>query len=187
MPRFLTTPRASWPWLARRRDSTTSTSTPAPQGTFRLISLKGETKFLAVITATAELTISLILEALRRTGRAHRTVVDEGSWERDRFRGLQLRGRVLGIVGLGRLGTMVAGYAQAFHMPVLFFDPRADEDLAPPCFVRRAPFEELLAASDIVSLHANYTHESRGFFDDRAFRPHALDGHVREHCPRRVG
>ena len=134
-----------------------------------VISLKGETKFLAVITATAELTISLILEALRRTGRAHRTVVDEGSWERDRFRGLQLRGRVLGIVGLGRLGTMVAGYAQAFHMPVLFFDPRADEDLAPPCFVRRAPFEELLAASDIVSLHANYTHESRGFFDDRAF------------------
>ena len=134
-----------------------------------VISLKGETKFLAVITATAEMTISLFLEALRRTGRAHRAVVDKGSWDRDRFRGLQLRGRVLGIVGLGRLGTIVAGYAHAFQMPVLFSDPRPDEDLAPPCFVRRVPFEELLAASDIVSLHANYTLENRGFFDDRAF------------------
>ena len=134
-----------------------------------VISLKGETEFLSGITATAELTISLILESLRRTGRAHRAVVDEGSWERDRFRGLQLRGRTLGIVGLGRLGSMVAGYGHAFQMPVLFSDPRPDEDLAPPCFARRVPFEELLAASDIVSLHANYTHENRGLFDDRAF------------------
>ena len=134
-----------------------------------VISLKGETTFLSGITATAELTISLILEALRRTGRAHRTVVDEGSWERDRFRGRQLRGRTLGIVGLGRLGTIVAGYAHAFHMSVLFCDPRPDEALAPPRFTRRVPFEELLEASDIVSLHANYTHENREFFDDRAF------------------
>lgn len=134
-----------------------------------VISLKGETTFLSSITATAELTISLILEALRQTGRAHRAVVGEGSWERDRFRGLQLRGRTLGIVGLGRLGTMVAGYAHAFHMPVLFFDPRADEDITPPDFARRFPFEELLAESDIVSLHANYTHENRGFFNERAF------------------
>lgn len=134
-----------------------------------VISLKGETTFLSGITATAELTLSLILEALRRTGRAHRAVVDEGSWERDRFRGLQLRGLTLGIVGLGRLGTMVAGYAHAFHMNVLFCDPRPDKVLAPPCFAGRVSFKELLAASDIVTLHANYTHDNRAFFDDRAF------------------
>jgi len=134
-----------------------------------VISLKGETEFLSGITATAELTMSLILESLRRTGRAHRAVVNEGSWKRDRFRGLQLRGRTLGIVGLGRLGSMVASYGHAFRMPVLFFDPRPDEELAPPCFARRVSFEDLLAASDIVSLHANYTHENGGLFDDRAF------------------
>lgn len=134
-----------------------------------VISLKGETTFLRGITATAELTVSLILEALRRTGRAHRTVVDEGSWERDRFRGRQLHGRTLGIVGLGRVGAMVAGYAHAFRMNVLFCDPRPDEVLAPPCFTRRVSFEEVLAAGDIVSLHADYTHQNRKLFDDRAF------------------
>ena len=134
-----------------------------------VISLKGETAFLSGITATAELTISLILEALRRTGRAHRTVVDEGSWERDRFRGRQLHGRTLGIVGLGRVGAMVAGYGHAFRMNVLFCDPRPDEVLAPPCFTRRVSFEELLAAGDIVSLHADYTHQNRDLFDARAF------------------
>ena len=134
-----------------------------------MISLKGETAFLSGITATAELTVSLMLEALRRTGRAHRAVTDEGAWERDRFRGLQLSGRTLGIVGLGRLGAMVAGYGHAFRMTVLFCDPRPDEDFAPPGFAHRVSFEALLAASDVVSLHADHTHENEGLFDERAF------------------
>jgi len=134
-----------------------------------VISLKGETAFLTDITATAELTVSLMLEAMRGTGRAHRAVTKEGSWERDRFRGLQLGGRTLGIVGLGRLGAMVADYAHAFRMNVLFCDPRPDKVIAPPAFVQRASFDELLAASDIVSLHADHTHRNRGLFDDAAF------------------
>ena len=134
-----------------------------------VISLKGETAFLSGITATAELTVSLMLEVLRRTGRAHRAVTDEGFWDRDRFRGLQLGGRTLGIVGLGRLGAMVAGYAHAFRMTVLFCDPRPDPVLAPPDFACRVSFEELLAASDVVSLHADYARENRGLFDERAF------------------
>ena len=134
-----------------------------------VISLKGETAFLSAITATAELTVSLMLEALRGTGRAHRAVTDEGSWDRDRFRGLQLGGRTLGIVGLGRLGAMVADYAHAFRMIVLFCDPRPDKVLAPPAFTQRVSFDELLAVSDVVSLHADHTQQNRGLFDDAAF------------------
>lgn len=134
-----------------------------------VISLKGETAFLGGITATAELTFSLILEAMRHTGRAHQSVTGSGAWDRDRFKGLQLSGMTLGVVGLGRLGSMVAKYGDAFGMKVVYHDLLPDHMLSPPAFARRLPLERLLAESDIVSLHVDYRSQYRRLFDAAAF------------------
>ncbi|WP_349371504.1 NAD(P)-dependent oxidoreductase [Salinarimonas sp.] len=142
-----------------------------------VVSLRGEAAFLSTITATAELTLSLMLECMRRTGRAHRSVVEEGVFDRDRFVGLQLAGRTLGIVGLGRLGSIVAEYGKALRMRVLFCDPRTDAELDPPAFATRVSFDALLAESDVVSLHASHSPGAARLFDAAAFarmRPGAV-------------
>lgn len=136
----------------------------AKRGT-AVICLKGETDFLSNITSTAELTWGLIIELHRRIGAAHQAVVS-GEWNRDKFRGLQLSGRTLGIVGMGRLGRIVADYACAFRMPVLCHTPEATPM---PEGCRATPLNNLLAKSDIVSLHASYSVDSRHMIGREAF------------------
>ncbi len=75
----------------------------------RVVSLRGETDFLRQVRATAELTVGLVLALLRHIPAAAAHVL-EGGWNRDAFRGHELFGRTAGIVGMGRLGTIVAGY-----------------------------------------------------------------------------
>lgn len=87
-----------------------------------VISLRGETKFLETITATAELTWFLVLALARRAVDATLSV-RRGSWNRNAFIGMQLRGRTLGITGLGRNGKKLAQYAKAFEMNILAYDP----------------------------------------------------------------
>ena len=91
----------------------------------RVVSLKGEVEFLKSIRATAELTIALTLALLRQIPEAASSV-EAGHWNRDAFRGRELFGRTAGLVGVGRLGTIVAGYLRAFGMEVLGYDPRPD-------------------------------------------------------------
>lgn len=132
-----------------------------------VVSLKGEAEFLSSITSTAELTISLMLEAVRHTGRAHNDVVNEGNWDRDSFRGRQLAGKKLGIIGMGRLGRIVAEYALAFRMEVVYFDDANVKDV--PSGVKTLGLNELLQTSDFVSLHANYKSENHRMFSGREF------------------
>lgn len=142
-----------------------------------IISLRGETSFLSTITATAELTLSLFFECFRRTGRAHQQIVGQGVFDRDQFVGLQLAGRTVGLVGLGRIGSIVAEYGRALRMEVLFCDPRSDDALNPPAFAKRVSFETLLANSDIVSLHASHHPGEAKIFDANTFsrmRPGAV-------------
>jgi D-3-phosphoglycerate dehydrogenase / 2-oxoglutarate reductase len=114
----------------------------------RVISLRGETAFLESIRSTAELTWALLLALTRRLPAAHADVL-AGAWQREPFLGDELHGKTLGIVGLGRLGRMVAGYGLAFQMRVLAYDtdPKACAG------VEHVDADELLANSDIVSLH----------------------------------
>ncbi len=122
-----------------------------------LLCLKGHTAFLDQITSTAELTWGLILE-LHRTLAAAGAHVRAGGWDRDQFRGNQLTGRTLGIIGMGRLGRIVASYAHAFRMQVLFTDVR---EVAAPAPAQSVPLDTLLQRADIVSLHAALTPASR--------------------------
>jgi D-3-phosphoglycerate dehydrogenase len=140
----------------------------------RVVSLRGEVDFLRTVRATAELTVALMLGLMRRLVPAAGHVAG-GGWNRDEFRGHELHGKVLGIVGMGRLGQIVAGYADAFGMDVIGFDPRPDY---PAVRGRRADsLDDLLRESQIVSLHVSYGPSTRRLIGAREFalmRPDAV-------------
>lgn len=132
-----------------------------------VLSLRGEADFLRTVTATAEHTWGLLLGLVRRLPAASASA-RQGVWDRDRFRGRELKGKVLGLVGLGRLGSMVARYGVAFGMRVVAFDPYRE---AWPGDVDRAPtLEALLAQADVVSLHVPLDDETRGMLGADALR-----------------
>ena len=140
----------------------------------QVISLKGETEFLKDIRATAELTVALVLTLIRRIVPAVESV-REGRWERDPFRGSELFGKTAGIVGMGRLGSIVARYLDAFGMRVIGYDPRSD---FPHHLARRCQtLNELLQIADFVFVHASYgsgTHRLLGPEEFGLIKPGAV-------------
>jgi D-3-phosphoglycerate dehydrogenase / 2-oxoglutarate reductase len=125
----------------------------------RVISLRGETEFLKHVRATAELTLAISLALLRRIPETVASV-QAGKWDRDAFRGRELFGKTVGIVGVGRLGSLAAGLFKAFGCDVLGYDPRPD---FPDAVARRvSSLDELLGASDIVSIHVDYNSSTKG-------------------------
>lgn len=127
-----------------------------------IISLRGETKFLQNIFATAEHTIALILGLLRHLPAAHQHVIN-GRWNRDLFVGRELHGKAAGVIGYGRVGRMVAGHLRAFGMRVLATDlpsrmgQQCDEG------IEFALLDELLKKSDLVTLHIPLAEGTTGF------------------------
>lgn len=119
---------------------------------------------LEELDPTSEHTWGLVLACARRTHEAATHVVD-GGWERERFPGVLLRGRRLGIVGLGRLGRKVARYAEAFGMDVIAHDPHRDERW--PAHVTSASLDEVFATSDVVSVHVPFDPTTAGLVDRR--------------------
>lgn len=135
-----------------------------------VLSLKGETEFLRTIKATAEHTWGLLLALVRRIPAASAAVA-AGRWNRDEFRGRELAGRNLRIVGLGRIGRQVAEYGRAFGMHVAAVDPNGADW---PAYVeRRADLAALLADADVISLHVPLADETAGLLGARelAFAP----------------
>lgn len=130
----------------------------------RVVSLKGETDFLREVRATAEHTLALALALLHRVPSAHTSVL-AGRWDRNSFRGRELYGRTVGIVGMGRLGSIVAGYYRAFGTTVIGYDPRAD---FPTALANRCDsLEQLCERSQIISVHVAYHHETRKLLNAR--------------------
>lgn len=129
-----------------------------------LLGLRGEEALLDRITATAELAWALLLAAVRKVPAAHAAAC-RGEWARDRFRGRQLSGMTLGVLGVGRLGRMVADYGRAFRMRVLGCDVRPVEHPG----VEMVDMAELLRRSDVLSVHVHLTPENRGMMDAAAF------------------
>ena len=130
-----------------------------------VLSLRHDTEFLDSITATAELAWALLLATVRRLPWAF-DAAKAGHWARDEFRGHQLSGKVLGILGYGRLGRIVAGYGKAFRMRVIACDVR---QVKPAEGVRLVDFDTLLCESDVISLHIHLTEENRGIINAEAF------------------
>jgi D-3-phosphoglycerate dehydrogenase len=130
-----------------------------------LLSLRDDVEFLDRITATAEMTWCLLLAVVRQLPWAF-AAARRGDWARDRFRGHQLSGKTLGIIGYGRLGRMVAEYGKAFRMRVLACDRKP---FTPVPGVERADFDRVLRESDVLSIHVHLTEENRGLIGTAQF------------------
>ena len=110
--------------------------------------------------AATEHTLALMLALFRNVPAAHRDLA-EGNWSRKRYLGRELQGKVLGLVGFGRIGREVGARARSFGMSVLAADPFVTEPLAAEHDARRVELPELLARADVVSLHSPLTAETR--------------------------
>lgn len=122
----------------------------AEQCGIQVLSLRGQIEFLRTIPATAEHTWALLLALVRRVPWAFQAVLDR-HWERDLFRGYDLWGKRLGIVGLGRIGEKVARFGLAFGMRVAAYDPYHSHWAAD--ITRFETLTEMLKQTDILSIH----------------------------------
>src|SRR5438034_4291511 len=102
--------------------------------------------------SVAEHTFALLLALARQVPRLDKAI-HEGRWEKSSAAGTEVRGKTLGLIGLGRIGSEVAVRAEAFDMRVLAYDPYISEAGAHEISVELVPLEKLLAESDFVSLH----------------------------------
>lgn len=119
------------------------------------------------VVAAAEHTVALMLALMRNLAAADASV-RRGEWQRSKLMGRELRGKTLGLVGIGRVGGLVARRAAAFEMTVIAHDPYATEAGAHAIGARLVELDELLATADVVSLHAPLTEKTRGLIDAAA-------------------
>jgi D-3-phosphoglycerate dehydrogenase / 2-oxoglutarate reductase len=113
------------------------------------------------IVSAAELAIALLLAAARHVSSAHASLRN-GEWKRSKFTGIELFEKTLGIVGLGRIGVLVAQRLAAFGMDVIAYDPYVQAGRAAQMGVRLVDLDTLLAESDFISVHLPKTPETIG-------------------------
>ena len=110
--------------------------------------------------AAAEHTMALMLALLRRVPDANASV-QAGEWERSRYTGRELRGKTLGIIGLGKIGRAVARRVAGFEMRVLASDPYLTEEQAAEAGAKLVGMAELLHRSDVITVHTPLTAQTR--------------------------
>jgi D-3-phosphoglycerate dehydrogenase len=126
----------------------------------KLISLRGETDFLKTIPSTAEHTWALCLALIRNIPSAVSNVMS-GQWNRDAYRGYQMKAKKIGVIGLGRTGNKVAGYANAFDMIVSYYDPYVIDER----YKKYDSLPDLLRDSDIITIHVHLTPETESMLN----------------------
>lgn len=117
--------------------------------------------------AAAELTMGLILSVARKIAVADASV-RAGLWDRAVFKGVELRGKMLGLIGAGRIGGEVARLARAFGMGVIAYDPYLTEERALDLGVPLVSLDEVLVNGDFISVHVPLTDETRGICGSEA-------------------
>ncbi len=125
--------------------------------------MKNDREFLDNITATAELALTLLLALLRNLPWSFDSV-KQGQWNRERYKGHQLSGKTMGILGYGRLGTILAQYARALRMKVLATDIKEITDSE----VQPVSLDTLLRESDVLSIHVHLDDTTRHLIDRQA-------------------
>jgi len=118
--------------------------------------------------SVAEHTCALMLALARAVPAADRAM-KEGRWDKKKFLGTELRGKTLGVAGLGRIGQEVALRARAFGMRVVAHDPYIAKDVAAGLGVELMTLDEACATADYLTLHLPSTPETRHVFDDKRF------------------
>jgi len=136
----------------------------AEKAGIKILSLAGHPG-LKEITATPEHAFGLMMALLRNTVPAHQSVLS-GQWNRDAFFGRQLRGKTVGIIGLGRTGSAFARMVTAFDARVIYFDPFVKNNEWNRC----ATLDELAGKSDVVAVHAVYNEETKELLNTQFFK-----------------
>jgi D-3-phosphoglycerate dehydrogenase len=127
------------------------------------------------ILSAAEHTMALLLAQARNVPQAHNDL-RSGKWNRSRWEGVELHGKTLGIIGLGRIGVLVAQRAYAFGMRLVAFDPFVSADRARQLGVQLVPtIEDLVATCDFVSVHATKTPQTVNLINAEVLT-HAKEG-----------
>lgn len=121
------------------------------------------------VTAAAEHTWSLLMAMARNITRADATM-RAGGWDRNKFVGVELEGKLLGIVGLGKIGGQIARYARSFGMKVAAYDPFVTKERAEQMGIGLLEFSELLERADYITLHVPLTEKTRNLFSKSEFR-----------------
>lgn len=119
--------------------------------------------------ATAEHTIAMMMALARWIPTAHVSVVRDQRWERQRFMGIQMHGKTLGVIGLGRVGSQVARRAQALGMNVIAYDPYISEERSRDLRVELAEVDDICRRADIITVHTPLTPATRGIIGPQQF------------------
>lgn len=116
---------------------------------------------------TAEHTMAMLLSLARQIPQAVSST-KAGRWEKNRFLGVELMGKTLGIIGLGRIGAAVAERARAFGMSILAYDPYFTREAAHERGIDMSTLDELIARADFITLHTPLTDETRFLINSAA-------------------
>lgn len=118
------------------------------------------------IVSAAEHAIALLLSCARNVPQAD-AALKAGEWKRSKYTGVELQGKVVGIIGLGRIGVLVAQRLSAFGVKLIAFDPYVSAARAGQLGVRLVGLDELLRESDFMSVHLPKTTETKGLVGER--------------------
>ncbi len=119
--------------------------------------------------AATEHTMAMMLSLARNIPQAHQSVKC-GEWQRGKFVGVEMRGKTLGVLGLGRIGTGVAKRALAMEMKVLAYDPFISAEHARTLDIDLVELDEVLAGADFITLHLPLTNDTKGLFGKETFK-----------------
>jgi len=111
--------------------------------------------------SAAEHTVAMMMGLARNIPQANASLKSK-KWERNKFMGVEVNGKTLGVIGLGRIGQAVARRARGFDMDILYTDSSRHTGLEQELGVSRVPLEQLLENADIISLHVPLTETTRG-------------------------
>jgi D-3-phosphoglycerate dehydrogenase len=131
----------------------------------QLLTLKEDREFLFNLTPAAEHSWSLLMACSHKLPAAF-DHVKSGMWDREDFPGIMLKGKKIGIIGCGRIGTWMGRYANAFGMDVWGYDPYVDP--LPENF-RRVPLMDLMSECDFITIHVHLTEETKGMISKSCF------------------
>lgn len=126
------------------------------------------TPFGSTIT-TAEHTIAMLMSLARRIPAASQSTKG-GQWEKDRFLGVEIAGKTLGVIGAGKIGRLVVERAIGLRMRVIVFDPYLAEDVVRQMGAEQVEFEELLRRSDFLTLHIPRNHETEELLNEASLK-----------------
>ncbi len=118
--------------------------------------------------STCEHTFAMMMAVARNIPQSYKKTVG-GEWDRKAFVGVELRNKVLGVIGMGRIGSEVAKRAKAFGMDVVGYDPFLTEDRAEKLGIKLGTVDEVSAQADFITVHTPLTNETRGILSKPQF------------------